>query len=62
MSIEVKTLTERDEGREVVFAPPWGPAEEGVIDSWNERYVYVLYRRQSEAHATSPDYLEFARK
>jgi hypothetical protein len=59
MSVEP---TSADIGRLVIYTGntyPGGKPEEGVITSFNERVVFVLYRGDLHSKATSPADLEW---
>ena len=43
--------TEADIGRGVVYTPAHGPAEDGVITSINDSFVFVRYKKQ---HPSAP--------
>lgn len=53
--------TESDVGRRVVYRPRFAGAvsEEGVVTSFNERYVFVRYGTQSTSAATLREELEW---
>ena len=42
--IEIATLTEADRGRWVTYCTRPEHRERGRIKSWNDRFVYVVYR------------------
>jgi hypothetical protein len=46
-------------GRSVIYRDS-GKTEDGVITSWNERYVFVKYGTLQASQATSPECLEWA--
>jgi len=55
--------TEADIGRQVYYTGnryPGGEIEEGVITSFNEHTVFVLYRGDLRAKGTSPEDLEWS--
>lgn len=57
--IDISKLTEADKGRGVVYRAASGDkGEDGVISSWNERYIFVRYSISGVA-ATLPEDLEF---
>lgn len=55
--------TEKDVGRGVVYTGNYGgPLEEGVITSFNERFVFVRYKKQhpsQNGQATQREDLEW---
>jgi len=57
--IAIASLSESDKGRSVVYTPRVGPREDGVITSWNDRFVFVHYRSGDTAKATDPRDLDF---
>tara|TARA_R110002012_G_scaffold3875_2_gene17993 strand:+ start:1787 stop:1969 length:183 start_codon:yes stop_codon:yes gene_type:complete len=57
--IDIKTLTQEDIGRKVVYKTR-SVMEEGVISSYNEKSVFVKYGTCTTAQATSPTDLEFS--
>lgn len=59
--IEIKTLTQEDIGRKVVYKTR-NVFEEGVISSYNDKSVFVKYGTCATAQATSPTDLEFSFK
>jgi hypothetical protein len=43
--IDIRSLTDADRGRWVEYsARPCSEPERGRIKSWNERFIYVVYR------------------
>jgi hypothetical protein len=52
--IDPGALTPADVGRGVVYMPRVGPWEDGIITSYNERYVFVRYRGSETSKATRP--------
>jgi len=42
--IEIEKLNKKDIGRWVIYQPFAGKPEEGRIKSWNDRFVFVVYR------------------
>lgn len=58
--MKISDLTPSDTGRNVIYTAHHGEREEGVISSWNEKYVFVRYGMGSTAAATDPDQLEFS--
>jgi hypothetical protein len=59
--IDLKSLTDSDRGRAVVFTPRVGPHEDGVITSWNDKYIFVRYDGDKTSKATNPSNLDFLR-
>ena len=65
--IEIKNLTQKDIGRWVVYNDGFHPPEKGRIKSWNDKYIFVVYRCNGEWErfqdfagvATRPEDLEF---
>jgi len=55
-------LMPSDVGRGVVYAPSHGPREDGAITSWNDTYIFVLYRGSTTSKATRPEDLEWLRE
>lgn len=57
---EAMTLDEAREkvGSGVVYSPGYGPKEDGVITSVNDRYVSVRYAGDQISKATRPEDLE----
>lgn len=66
---KIDTLTYQGVGRWVTYRPPAGDPEKGRIKSWNEKFVFVVYRCGDDwehfmdytAAATKPEYLVFSR-
>jgi hypothetical protein len=61
--MEMIEPTEADIGRAVVYTGnryPGGKLEEGVITSFNDSAVFVLYRGDLRAKATSHEDLEWS--
>lgn len=56
--IDTNRMTASDVGRGVVYTPSAGPREDGVVTSYNERYVFVCYTSGGVA-ATNPDQLDW---
>lgn len=44
----LKNLTQKDVGRKVVYKPDM-ENEEGIIKSWNDYYIFVVYPGRNEA-------------
>ncbi len=65
--INIKELTKRDTDRWVLYTPSWGGAEKGRIKSWNDKFIFVVYKCNNEwdnfhdytGCATNPTELEF---
>lgn len=57
--MEIKSLKGVDVGRKVVYSCNLTDKEEGVITSWNERYIFVRYGNDCHSKATNPKHLEF---
>ena len=61
--IRIADLTERDVGREVIYTAPHGAMEEGVVKSWNDKYIFVKYGpcrfQDVTAAATKEEQLDF---
>lgn len=55
--------SQSDIGRSVIYRGHAGEMEEGIITSFNDKYVFVRYRRQhptAPGQATSAEQLEWA--
>ena len=67
--IDIEKLIESDIGRWVKYTNSAGMSEVGKIKSWNERFVFVVYKCDGEwfrfkdftGQATKPEDLEFGR-
>jgi len=66
--IDIKTLTEKDKGRWVVYKGGAGETERGKIKSWNDKVIFVVYDRPGRdlnlyehymGYATNPEDLFF---
>ena len=64
--IDLKSLTEDDLGRTVLYTPSAVSfphhmifQERGVVTSWNETYIFVRYGANQHSNATSPRDLEW---
>ena len=55
----LKTLTQEDIGRKVVYKNRC-TLDEGIISSYNEKYIFVKYGTCATAQATSPEDLTFS--
>lgn len=68
--IDIKGLTEKDVGRWVVYTGGFGSSEKGRIKSWNDKYIFVVYKCGGEWNrfqdftgvSTNPDELEFIKE
>lgn len=68
--IDIAALTKEDIGRGVVYLPSLGSPEKGRIKSWNDKYIFVVYKCDSQwdrfqeftGCATDPKDLEFTTK
>ena len=58
--LDIKSLTQEDVGRLVIYQS-WSGAtiEEGSIKSWNDRFVFVQYDKTGRGIATPPEFLKF---
>jgi len=64
--IDVKKLTSKDIGKWVIYKTGFS-AERGKIKSWNDKYIFVVYKCNNEwdrfqdftASATNPKDLKF---
>lgn len=52
-------LARHGEQARVVYQPSHGPAEEGVITSVSNQYIFVRYGSDAGSKATRPDWLAF---
>lgn len=65
--IDIKALTEEDAGRRVKYTGGAGETEFGMIKSWNEHSIFVVYKCNHEwerfqdftGQSTRPEDLEF---
>lgn len=59
--IRLANLAPEDVGEKVVYTPPVGLPERGVISSWNDKFVFVRYEKSGFSHpvATDPKDLKF---
>ena len=65
--IDITTLRKEDIGRWILYTPYAGGSEKGRLKSWNEKYIFVVYRCYGEwdkfqdytGNATSPKDLRF---
>ncbi len=66
--IDIRGLTRKDVGRWVTYTGGFNsPRERGRIKSWNDKYVFVVYKCREEwdrfqdftGVATNPEELEF---
>lgn len=66
--IDITKLSNSDAGRWVEYRPTFGEPERGRIKSWNQKYIFVVYKCGGEwrryqdftGAATSPSDLVFA--
>jgi hypothetical protein len=66
--INISELTMRDISRWVVYRPEVGTSEKGRIKSWNDKFIFVVYKCDGRWNkfydytgcATDPDRLTFA--
>jgi len=66
--IKIEELTKKEIGRWVIYQPFTGKPEEGRIKSWNDRFVFVVYRcdnnwdkfKNYTGQATKPKQLTFS--
>ena len=65
--IDIAKLSGKDVGRAVVYQAPHGDREIGRIKSWNDKFVFVVYKCDSQwgrfqdftGCATDPNDLNF---
>lgn len=65
--IDITTLFKEDIGRWVVYKPSFGDPEKGRIKSWNDKFIFVVYKCDSQwdrfqdftGCATNPEDLKF---
>ncbi len=65
--IRISALTIEDVGRWVEYVPNHGGTEQGRIKSWNEKFIFVVYKCNNQwdrfqdytGQATSPEDLRF---
>ena len=68
--MDIAELTKKDIGRWVVYKPSFGKPEKGRIKSWNDKYIFVVYKCDHQWNrfqdftgcATDPEDLEFTTK
>lgn len=61
MAIKISQLKETDKQRGVVYkdpSMPWKAPQDGIISSWNNKFIFVSYNGNLP-QATTPDDLEF---
>ena len=44
MAINITDLTKKDIGRWVAYTSLFGDEEKGRIKSWNDKYIFVVYK------------------
>lgn len=69
--INISDLTENDIGRMVIHDPGYKEPEVGILKTWNQKYIFVVYPggniekaiewKRYTAAATNPDYLSWGR-
>lgn len=69
MKMKIKNLSSADIGREVWYTPGYKEPEVGVLKSWNDKYIFVVYTGNNDdkrknwqnytAAATNPEELTF---
>jgi hypothetical protein len=65
--MNIKDLTKDDIGRWVIYNPGFGKPEFGKIKSWNDKFIFVVYKCDDNWHrfedytgcATEPKDLTF---
>jgi len=65
--LDIAKLTKEDIGRWVVYISPHGTTEKGRIKSWNDKFIFVVYKCDAKwdtfqdytGCATYPKDLEF---
>lgn len=70
MSIDITKLTDADIGRWVEYKPLKGQLEKGRIKSWNDKWIFVVYKcdknwndfKNYTAAATNPKDLTFCKR
>lgn len=68
--INIKDLKEEDKGEWVEFTQKNGKKEQGILKSWNDTYIFVVFNCNNEwyryqdytAQATMPEDLTFTKK
>ena len=68
--IDIAELTKEDIGKWVVYTAPHGETEKGRIKSWNDNWVFVVYKCDHQwdrfqdftGCSTNPEDLEFTTK
>ena len=53
--MKIKDLTEQDKGRYCYYVPSFGEPELGIIKSWNDTYIFVVYPGNNDAKKTHWD-------
>ena len=57
--IPIKTLTKAAIGKGVVYIPAHGKREDGMILSWNDKVIFVLFRGDAAPKAVRPENLDW---
>lgn len=67
--LKLNGLNDKDKGRTVWYIPSFGEPEIGVLKSWNDKYVFVVYPGNNDdkwanwknytAAATKPEEVTF---
>ena len=47
--IDIKKLAEKDIGKTVFYKPTIGNIEDGILKSWNDTYIFVVYPNGNDA-------------
>lgn len=47
--MKIKDLVKKDIGRTCFYVPSWGKPEQGIIKSWNDTYIFVVYPGNNNA-------------
>jgi len=58
--IEPSALIKSDKGRKVVYHPLFCPHQEGVLTSWNDKFVFVRFNGPT-GEACEPEDVSFLR-
>lgn len=67
MAIGIQQLKQSDIGRRVLYVPQHGNSEAGRIKSWNDKFIFVVYKCDEDwdnyqnytAAGTKPEDLRF---